>query len=98
MKMTMHIDEALLDRVMKAYGFVSKTDAVEGALREMDRRKQFDKLWKKGLGLSKQELGNLFDPGYNLMALRVAETPGKAILPPPDQAPQKARYGKKRSR
>ena len=37
MKMTMHIDEALLKRVMEEYECESKTEAVEMALREMDR-------------------------------------------------------------
>ena len=31
MKMTMHIDEELLDRVIAAHGFASKTEAVEMA-------------------------------------------------------------------
>ena len=37
MKMTMHIDEALLKRVVEAYGCESKTEAVEMALREMEQ-------------------------------------------------------------
>jgi Arc/MetJ family transcription regulator len=40
MKMTLHIDEALLARVMAATGTASKTKAVDLALREMDRRDQ----------------------------------------------------------
>ena len=39
MKMTMHIDDALLERVMAATGARSKTHAVDMALREVDRRR-----------------------------------------------------------
>ena len=38
MKMTMHIDDGLLERVMVATGASSKTKAIDLALREMDRR------------------------------------------------------------
>ena len=34
MKMTMHIDEELLDRVVKRFGCASKTEAVEMALKD----------------------------------------------------------------
>jgi len=76
MKMTMHIDEALLSRVMEAYGCVSKTEAVEMALTEMDRRKRFQAFVKEGLGFTPKELGAAVDADYDVMALRVAETPG----------------------
>lgn len=75
MKMTMHIDEELLDRVVAEYGFASKTDAVESALREMDRRKRLMEFGKTGLGLTPAELRNAVDPGYDVMSFRVAETP-----------------------
>lgn len=48
MKMTMHIDEELLARVMEAYGCASKTETVEMALREMDRRVRFKKFVEEG--------------------------------------------------
>lgn len=75
MKMTMHIDEALLDRVVEAYGYVSKTEAVEMALRELDRRTRFRELGKRGMGMTPEELGDAVDPNYDLNAMRVAETP-----------------------
>lgn len=84
MKMTMHIDEVLLASVMKEYGFESKTEAVEKALFEMDRRAKLKKFATEGLGFTPEELKNAVDPNYDLMALRVAD------LPP--------RYGKTRSR
>lgn len=75
MKMTMHIDEALLDRVIEAYGYVSKTEAVEMALRELDRRTRFRELGKRGMGMTPEELGDAVDPDYELNSMRVAETP-----------------------
>jgi Arc/MetJ family transcription regulator len=84
MKMTMHIDDELLDRVMKAYGCESKTEAVEMALKEMDRRARLKEYLKNGLGLTKGELAEAVDPAYDLMGLRVAEPAGE--------------YGKRRTR
>lgn len=84
MKMTMHIDEELLDRVIAAHGFASKTEAVEMALREMDRKDRLKEYFKKGLGWTPEELGNAIDPKYDVMALRAAEPPVK--------------YGKRRAR
>lgn len=75
MKMTMHIDEALLNRVIETYGYASKTEAVEMALRELDRRARFRELGKLGMGMTPEELGDAVDPSYDLMASRVAETP-----------------------
>ena len=75
MKMTMHIDEALLKRVMEEYDCETKTDAVDMALREMDRRKRFKEFAEKGLGLTPEELKNAVDPNYDLNALRMADLP-----------------------
>jgi hypothetical protein len=83
MKMTMHIDEVLLNRVIEEYGYASKTEAVEMALRELDRKKRFQELGKKGLGLTPEELANAVYPGYDPKnpsdfhpaSSRVAETP-----------------------
>ncbi|MGF1657661.1 MAG: type II toxin-antitoxin system VapB family antitoxin [Verrucomicrobiales bacterium] len=73
----MHIDEALITRVVEAYGFASKTEAVEMALREMDRKARFKALIRTGLGLSKEEMINAVDPDYDVAAMRVAEQPPK---------------------
>ncbi len=72
MKMTMHIDEGLLDRVMKLHGCASKTEAVDLALREMERRNRLRGYAATGLGLSAAELKDAVDPGYDLMATRTA--------------------------
>ena len=84
MKMTMHIDEELLERIVKAHGFASKTEAVNHALHEMDRKTRLKEFFKKGLGIAPEALRAGVDPDYDLMALRAAEPAAK--------------YGKRRSR
>ncbi len=76
MKITMNIDDAILTRLMKNTGMTSKTKAVAHALAEADRRTELKRVLEKGLGLSESELKGAFDDSYDLMALRVAETPG----------------------
>lgn len=73
MKMTMHIDEALLKRVMDTYELETKTDAVEYALKELDRRARMKKFLKEGLGLTSEELKDAVYPGYDPDNLKVAE-------------------------
>jgi Arc/MetJ family transcription regulator len=75
MKMTMHIDDALLARVMAALGTDSKTRAVDLALRELDRRASLVKLASAGLGMSADELKDAVDPAYDLEAMRKREIP-----------------------
>jgi hypothetical protein len=84
MKMTMHVDEALLGRVMKASGITSKTKAIDAALREMDRKAKLIELGEVGLGLSASELKEVIDPAYDLETMRRGEMP--------------VNYGKTRSR
>jgi hypothetical protein len=71
MKMTMHIDEALLKRVVEAYGYESKTEAVEMALREMDRRVRFREFIKEGMGMTEEELADAVFPGYDPKNLNI---------------------------
>ena len=75
MKMTLHIDDGLLARVMAATGAESKTKAVDLALREVDRRSRLTILASEGLGLGPDELKESVDPAYDLNALRHHETP-----------------------
>lgn len=75
MKMTMHIDETLLERVMKAYKFPSKTEAVEAALKEMDRQMRIREFRAHGLGLTREELMASVDPAY-----RVRGEPESSLL------------------
>ena len=74
MKMTMHVDDALLARVMEATGASSKTKAIDLALREMDRRAKLIKLSAAGLGMTSEELKDAVDPAYHLEEMRRRET------------------------
>ena len=75
MKMTLHIDDGLLARVMEATGTDSKTRAIDLALREMDRRAKLITLTREGLGATPDELHDALDPSYDLDAMRKKETP-----------------------
>lgn len=56
MKMTMHIDEEVLAQVMELTGAKTKTQAVEMALTEMARRHKMNQFFKRGLGMTPDEL------------------------------------------
>ena len=75
MKMTMYIDDALLERVMAATGAASKTKAIDLALREMDRKAKLVRLCAEGLGMTADELKDSVDPAYSLEEMRRRETP-----------------------
>ena len=75
MKMTLHIDDALLERAMSLAGIESKTAAVDMALREFVRRGTLVKELSTGLDLSPMELREIFDPAYDLEAMRRSEMP-----------------------
>ncbi|HAB18170.1 MAG TPA: type II toxin-antitoxin system VapB family antitoxin [Verrucomicrobiota bacterium] len=70
MKMTLHIDEGLLDKVVAMYGCESKTAAVDFALRELERRHALAAYGTTGLGLSAAELRGAVDPNYDVLAAR----------------------------
>ncbi len=74
MKMTMHIDEDVLDDVVKITGVESKTMAVKKALTEMVRRYRLKALAKRGLGLTAEELKNAWEDPFPQESLKVAET------------------------
>ena len=78
MKMTMHIDEKLLDEVMDTFGCVTKTDAVDFALRELVRKRKLREFGKTGLGLTPDELANACYP-----RIRSARFAGRRSLLPP---------------
>jgi len=75
MKMTMHIDEDTLAEVMKITGVSSKTKAVEVALVELVRKARFKRLVKAGLGLTADELKNVWEDPEESESLRAAEDP-----------------------
>lgn len=87
MKMTMHIDEDVLARVMKVTGAKTKTQAVEIALKEMARRHKMKELFTAGLGLTPDELRAEFAP----TAADQLDSHGLMVAEP------KARYGRARS-
>ncbi len=76
MKMTMFIDESLLERVMKLTGLKTKTETVEFALRETERKTKLAKFLGRPK-LDAREWKEALHPAYDLTALRAAETPGK---------------------
>jgi Arc/MetJ family transcription regulator len=77
MKITLNIDDALLERVREATGAKTKTEAIHTALREMDRRRQLvELLGKDDFGLTPDEWRNAWeDPCVDEMLARVAEEP-----------------------
>lgn len=83
-KMTMFIDEALLARVMKLTGLKTKTETVEFALRETERKSELTTFLKVRKSAA-AEWAESVDPAYDLMRLRVAEKPV------PDRAKRAAR-------
>ena len=72
--MTMFIDEALLERVMKLTGLKTKTDAVDFALAEAERHKKLSKFLAEER-MAATDWTNAVDPAYDLMALRIADMP-----------------------
>ncbi|PYI42904.1 MAG: hypothetical protein DME27_09420 [Verrucomicrobia bacterium] len=73
-KMTMFINEGLLARVMKLTGLKTKTQTVEFALRETERKARLTKfLGERKIAAS--EWKESIDPAYDLNRLRVAEKP-----------------------
>jgi Arc/MetJ family transcription regulator len=75
MKMTLHIDDSLLEKAMSLAGVESKTAAVDLALREFVRRNELVRILSAGLEKSPAELRELFDPDYDLEAARNKEVP-----------------------
>jgi Arc/MetJ family transcription regulator len=84
MKMTMHINEDILDEVVKITGVASKTKAVETALTELVRRNRLKTKLSKGLGLTASELKEAWEDPFPEESAKVAEPPAK--------------YGRKRAR
>ena len=75
MKMTMHIDGDVLNEVVRITGVASKTKAVEAALTEMVRKHRFHEIARKGLGLTPEELKNVWEDPFPKETRKVAEEP-----------------------
>jgi Arc/MetJ family transcription regulator len=73
MKLTIDLDKALLERVVKLTDARTKTEAITTALREIDRRGQLINLLREGTGATEAELRKMFDPQSDPVLLRVAE-------------------------
>ncbi len=63
MKLTINLDNALLDRVVAITGAATKTEAITTALREIDRKARLIEVLREGLGASTAELKSMFDEG-----------------------------------
>jgi Arc/MetJ family transcription regulator len=61
MKLTINLDDALLDRVVAITGASTKTEAITMALREIDRKARLISVLREGLGASSTELKSMFD-------------------------------------
>jgi len=75
MKITINMDDELLDSVMTITGASTKTEAIHIALREIVRKAKLLETLNKGSGLSSEELAEAIDPAYDLMKMRLREVP-----------------------
>lgn len=75
MKITLNIDDALLERVREATGAKTKTEAIHTALREMDRRRQLvELLGADDFHMTPEQWKNAWeDPEVDELSARVAE-------------------------
>jgi len=73
MKITINMDDELLEDAMRIMGASTKTEAIHTALREVVRRARLIELLKEGSGKTPEELGEMFDPASDPMKLRMAE-------------------------
>ncbi len=62
MKLTVNLDEEVLDNVVKITGSTTKTEAIMKALKEIERKDRLVEVLREGLGASESELKTMFDP------------------------------------
>ncbi len=94
MKLTLNIDDDLLERVRLATGAKTKTEAIDYALREIDRRYRLRELLSEDIGLTPDEWRNAFDES----AIEDDEFSARVAEDPPKPATTKAREPKPRPR
>jgi Arc/MetJ family transcription regulator len=76
MKLTLNIDDDLLERVREMTGAKTKTEAIHYALGEIDRRNRLRTLLSEDIGLTPAEWRNAYEePAAEEETLRVAEEP-----------------------
>ncbi len=73
--MTMHMEDALPERAISLAGVGIGISAVDFESRDSVRRGAFVTELAVGLSKSATELKTIFDPAYNLAAMRLAQTP-----------------------
>jgi len=73
MKITINMDEELLDKVVEVTGAATRTEAITTALKDIARRARMVEVLRRGTGATPEELENMFDPASDPMSLRVAE-------------------------
>ena len=82
MKMTLNIDDELLDRVMESTGAKTKTEAIDLALKEVDRKSKLLEVLSRDRGMSPEDWRNAFVPDYDVESARVAEDPVRYAAKP----------------
>lgn len=75
MKITVDLDNALLERVVALTGARTRTEAITTALREVERRGRLVEILRAGTGASAKALKQMFDPASDPAVLRVADDP-----------------------
>ncbi len=73
MKITINMDDELLDSVMAITGASTKTEAIHIALKDIVRRAKLLNILREGLGMTPDEIRNSIDPASDPMKLRVGE-------------------------
>ena len=82
MKMTLNIDDDLLERVMAVTGAKTKTEAIDMAFKEMARRALLVEVLGKDRGMSANDWKNAFYPDYDVESVRAAEDPATHVRKP----------------
>lgn len=72
-KITLNVDDTLLNTAMEYFDVSSKTKAIDLSLREIARKRKLMEIGRKGLGMSSEEIKNIFDEDYDILSLRAAE-------------------------
>lgn len=87
MKLTLNIDDHLLERVKDSTGAKTKTEAIHLALNEMDRRAKLIATLAEEIDMTPAEWRNAFDDSAVVEdeygSMRVAEEPSAAHARPP---------------
>jgi len=66
MKLTVNLDEEVLNKVVEITGSTTKTEAIMKALKEVERRSRLVSVLREGLGASEEELKSMFDPASDV--------------------------------